>query len=459
MASPVSDSASRLGATAARFVKDRRLAGAAVGVVHGDELVWAAGVGHADRSARRAASPAMLCRVASITKTFTATAIVQLRDEGKLQLDDPAVVHLPELAAARAPFGPIEGVTIRRMLSHESGLASEPPGTDWTGYAYEAAAAQSLARASEIGMRIPANRQLKYSNLAFQLLGEIVARVSGRPYEEYVRAEILEPLGMAATTFEPLPSELTERAATPYDARFLSDELVPSAAFPSIGAEGGLWSCVDDLALWVSFQLREDGGPRGGCQVLSGSSLVEMHTARYLSDAAWTEAWAIGWYAIRRGDVIWVQHSGSLPGFSSNVCFDPRHRVGAIALVNGDEDAAALAMDLATIARETVAAAGSEIELPPPMPEAYAPLLGLYLQPQVGEIIRVEWREGKLTMLSNKDADWLPTLVPSDDTGAFVIGPGFRESGEIVRFRRNAAGRVVALFTGAETVLRLEPVE
>jgi len=459
MPSPVSESASRLRATAARFVKERRLAGAAVGVVHGDELVWSAGVGHADRAAGRPASPAMLCRVASITKTFTATAVVQLRDEGKLQLDDPAVVHLPELAAARAPFGPIEGVTIRRMLSHESGLASEPPGTDWTDYAYEASAAQSLARAGEIGMRIPPNRQWKYSNLAFQLLGEIVARVSGRPYEEYVRAEILEPLGMAATTFEPLPSELSERAATPYDSRFLSDELAPSPPFPSIGAEGGLWSCVDDLARWTSFQLREDGGPRAGRQVVSGSSLVEMHTARYLTDAEWTEAWAIGWYAVRRGDVIWVQHSGSLPGFSSNVCFDGKNRVGAVALLNCNEDAAALSMDLASIAREAVVAAGPQIELPPAMPEAYAQLVGLYLQRQQGAVVSVEWRDGKLTMLSNRDDDWAPTLVPSDEADAFVVEPGFRESGEIVRFRRNAAGRVVSLFTGDETVLRLEPVE
>jgi CubicO group peptidase (beta-lactamase class C family) len=459
MALPVSDTVSRLHATAARFVEEQRIAGAAVGVVHGDELVWSAGVGYADRAAHREASPATLYRIASITKTFTGTAILQLRDEGKLHLDDPAVTHLPELSAAGAPFGPIEGVTLRRMLSHESGLASEPPGTDWATHEYEPSAARNLERASETGTRIPANRQWKYSNLAYQLLGEIVARVSGRPYGDYIRAEILDPLGMGATSFEPLSPALAERSATPYDARFLSDELVPSRPFSSIGAEGGLWSCVEDLALWASFQLREDGGPRSGGQVLSGASLAEMHAARYLTDAAWTSAWGIAWYSIRRGDVIWVQHSGGLPGFVTDVCFDPKRRVGAIALLNGDADAPGLAMDLATIARDAIVAAAPDIGIPPVMPEAYAPLLGLYLDRQQAAIVRVEWRDGKLTLSTEKDAEWKPTLAPTDEADVFLIEPGFRESGETARFQRRADGRVVSLYTGDQTVLRLDPVE
>jgi len=456
---PISDAASGLQAAAARFVKERRIAGAAAGVVHGDELVWSAGVGHADRSASRAASPTVLYRIASITKTFTATAIVQLRDEGRLHLDDPAVVHLPELAAAQTNAGPIENVTIRRMLSHESGLASEPPDTDWTAYVYEASPTRTLARASEIGTRIPPNRQEKYSNLAYQLLGEIVARVSGRPYAEYVGAEILRPLGLESTSFEPLPAELSERVATPYDARFLSDELTPSRPFAPVGAEGGLWSCVDDLARWASFQFREDAGPRQRSQVLSGPSLTEMHSPRYLANQEWTEAYGIGWYAIRRGEVVWVQHSGSLPGFSSTVCFDPKYRVGAIALLNGDDDAAELAMELATLARDAVVAAPPEIETPAAMPGEYEPLIGLYLQPLQGAIVRVEWRDGKLTLLSSKDMAWAPTLVPTEDVDAFVVEPGVRQSGETVRFTRRADGRVISMFTGDQTVLRLEPLE
>ena len=137
---------------------------------------------------------------------------------------------------------------------------------------------------------------------------------------------------------------------------------------PTVWAEGGMWSCVADLARWISFQLREDGGERSGAQVLAGSTLKEMHTPRYLGDAAWTEAWCISWYARRRGDVVWVQHSGGLHGFITNVCFHPEDRVGAIALINGVGNASELAMDLATIARDAVNAAPVAIEPPAPAP-------------------------------------------------------------------------------------------
>ena len=156
-------------------------------------------------------------RIASITKTFTGSAIMQLRAAGLLQLDDPAVSFLPELRGGGGRFGAIESVTIRRLLSHESGLRSEPPGTDWSIPRFEGDVARTLAHAGEIGTVVPPNRQWKYSNLGYQLLGEIVARVSGSPYTDYVSEKILQPLGMSATSFEPLPGQLARglRPATP----------------------------------------------------------------------------------------------------------------------------------------------------------------------------------------------------------------------------------------------------
>ena len=117
MGSPVVDVAAQLEAKAAAFVKQQRVAGASVGIVHGEALVWSAGIGFADVAAKRAPEAATLYRIASITKTFTGTAIMQLRDRGLLDLDDAAVTFIPELRDASSPFGPIETVTIRRMLS------------------------------------------------------------------------------------------------------------------------------------------------------------------------------------------------------------------------------------------------------------------------------------------------------------------------------------------------------
>jgi CubicO group peptidase (beta-lactamase class C family) len=180
----------------------------------------------------QATDPAGLYGIASITKTFTGTAIMQLRDAGRLGLDDPAVRWLPELGAMANPFGPVDLVTIRRMLSHESGLPAEPPGTDWAIPAYEGTPEATLRRAGELSVRFPPHAQHGYSDLAYQWLGEIVTRASG----------------------------------------------TPSAA---------------DLASWISFQLRAYREPAATSPVLDAGSLREMHRPRYLADDQWTQAWGI----------------------------------------------------------------------------------------------------------------------------------------------------------------------
>ena len=455
---PIEDVASKLEAKTASFVKEHRLPGAAVGIVHRDALAWFAGVGFADIAEHRAPDVTTLYRVASITKTFTGTAIMQLRDEGLLHLDDPAVVHLPELASGVSPFGALETVTIRRMLSHESGLQGDPPGTDWWVPDYEGSAERNLARAGEITTTIPPNAQQKYSNLAYQLLGEIVARRSGVPYPEYVRTRILEPLGMNGSGFESLPEDLSERRSIGYAARFLSDVLEPASIPPSVWAEGGLWSSVEDLARWLSFQLKEDGGSREGAQVLAGDSLKEMHKARYLGDDAWTEAFGISWYAVRKGEVIWVQHSGGLHGFTSNICFDPKEQVGAIVLLNGIGDASELSVGLAAIARDAGRESAPPIEPPAAMPIAYRDLLGLYVDEEQAMIARVEWRDGALQIVDPDEESWRPTLLPTEDPDVFVIAPGVRESGERVTFARRGDGRVASMFLAVATMLRFGPV-
>ena len=436
---PVAGVASKLEARAATYIKDNRLPGAAVGVVHGDRLAWWAGVGFADIASRRPPELTTLYRIASITKTFTGTAIMRLRDAGKLRLDDPIGRHIPEVAH-------LEDVTIRRLLSHESGLQSEPPGTDWRQVRYEGSVERNLARASEIKIRVPPNSQHKYSNLGVQLLGEVVARRSGMPYVDYVRTQLLEPIGMTNTAFEPLPDALKKQCATGYGGRFVSDELALAATPPNIWAEGGLWSCVEDLARWISYQFRDD------------PTLREMHRPRYLVDEEWTEANAIAWFALRKNEVTWVLHDGGLHGFRSNVCFDPKLEVGAIALLNGVGDPATLALDLAGIAREAVMEAAPKIEPPTPIPAAYQPLVGIYFDKELGVTLRVEWRDRELVIVDPAQPQWRPTLTPTEDPSVFLIEPGIRQSGENAVFNRLPDGRVASIFIAAGTWARLDPV-
>jgi CubicO group peptidase (beta-lactamase class C family) len=452
---PVAAIAAKLEAAARSFVREHRLPGGAAGVVHSERLAWSAGVGFADVAAGRAPDVSTLYRVASITKTFTGTAIMQLRDEGRLHLDDPATAHLPELRGAQSPFGPIETVTVRRMLSHESGLMGDPPGTEWSAPRYESEPAANLARAGEIGTRVPPSTQQKYSNLAYQLLGEIVTRVSGVPYGRYLRERILDPLGLSSTVLDPVPGELAPRRAVGYAARGFSDALRESVAAPSTQAEGGLWSCAADMARWVSFQLGAPAAP----QVLGAATLAEMHRPRYLADDTFAEAFGISWYALRRKDVSWVQHSGGLHGFVTNVCFDPNERVGAIALVNGVGPAHELAMELAALARDAVRAAPPPVTAPAPLPPEWAELLGLYADPDYTTILRLEWRDGKLTFVDPDTPTWRPVLRATGAADAFVVEQGVRESGEPCTFHRRGDGRIRSVTFGSALLRRLDPVE
>jgi D-alanyl-D-alanine carboxypeptidase len=464
MVGSVADGAAEFEAKLASFVRDNRLYGAAAGVVHGDDLAWSGGAGFADLAAGRPAGMDAVYRVASITKTFTGTAIMQLRDAGKLDLDDPVVKWVPELADSATPQT-MGGVTIRRLLSHESGLVSEPPDTDFMAPqpVYQGVVAGNLERVGEIYTAVPPNTQLKYCNLGYQLLGEIVSRISEIPYPQYVAERILTPLGMASTGFEPLPPEMANRRAVGYAGRAFSDVLALAPSMPPVWAEGGLWSTVADLAKWLSFQLAAHFGAtadiaQAESPVLAVATRREMHKPRYLSDEEWSSAWGISWYSVRKGDVTWVQHSGGLPGYESNVCFDRSSRVGAIALVNGGADAATLAMSLAAQARELANAAAPELTAPAPMPADLLPLLGVYAPPDMSYLVRVEWRDGKLAIVEGSGPGETVPLDRGTEPAGFVAAPGFRQSGEPVLFQRRTDGAVTSMLIGGGSLVRLKPV-
>ena len=252
---------------------------------------------------------------------------------------------------------------------------------------------------------------------------------------------------------DPVPDALARHRAVGYAARGFNDELRESVAAPTTRAEGGLWSCVDDMARWVSFQLE----PEVGADVLDAATLAEMHRPRYLADEAFTEAFGIAWYALRRDDVVWVQHSGRLHGFITNVCFDPKERVGAIALVNGFGPAHELAMELAGLAREAVRADPAPITAPGQLPAAWAELLGLYTDPEYAAVLRLEWRDGELTFVDPDKPTWRPVLRPTEVADTFIVEPGVRESGEPCTFGRRADGRIRSVTVGSALLRRLGP--
>ena len=423
--------ASQLDAELAVFVNEHAAPGVAAGVIVDHALAWTAGGGFVDLRTAQVPTASTPFRVASITKTFTATALAQLVHDGSLSFDDALVRHLPELAAARNPFGSIDEVTIRRVLMHRSGLLAEPPLQDWATRDFPSIE-RTLEAAHLIEVVVPPDAADKYSNLGFQLLGEVVARVSGSTYRAHVAERILAPLGLHRSGFE-TPAD----AAVGYDRPLFSEEPPTSAGRKKpTDAEGGLWSSVEDLGRWIVFQLH------GESSVLPVERLRELHRPAVINDDNWTSAQGLAWCHERRDDRVYVSHAGGTPGFSSRIVFSIADRIGAIVLANGAAPTGDLALRLAdrAVAFRRDRPAVPSASLPIPVPSGYRELLGAYAWPEFDETVRIEWRAGALTLIWQDGTPPDPTLEHVEED-RFVVRGG-RETGERCRFLRDADGEV-----------------
>ncbi len=453
----VRDASNRMHDAVAEHADASRVPGIAAGVVVDDELVWELGHGFADLQAPTPVDPRTRFRVGSITKTFTGTAIVMLRDEGALRLDDPLVVHLPEFAAVRNPWGPIEEITLRRLLTHEAGLPTEAAALDWATERFPTIE-EIVASVHRLELAVAPDSRAKYSNLGYQLLGEVIARVSGTSYRAFIGERILDPLGMRDSGFEGELPEGGALASGHYPRAFSDVPPVAPARMKGTDAEGGLISTVADLARWASLQFRTDADESGGAQVLAGRSLAEMHRPRRIVDDGWTEAQGLAWYCTRTGTGVAVGHAGGTFGFKSRLVFDPDARVAAIVLANGEGPAGSLALELLGIAVDAVRSAMLRRPHPPvPTPEELRPYLGLYVWEDLGEPVRVVWSDGALAVV------WEPgdppvALSPAGEDDAFAVASG-PDAGEPCTFRRGPDGSITGMRISGWPLVRLLPAE
>ena len=424
--------------TLAAAQREERMPSVSASVFRSEELVWEQALGLADVEAAEEATPQTQYRIGSITKTFTAVGIMQLRDAGGLSLDDPLTTHLPE--SAHAP-------TIGRMLAHSSGLQREPPGEIW-----ESLKAPSreelLAGTVEAEQVLQPGSWWHYSNLAFALLGEVLARAHGGTWEEALHERILEPLGLARTT----PDESTP-AARGYFVEPYSDavRLEPELDLGGAGALGKLWSTTDDLARWGAFLA---AGAEG---VLQASTLEEMSHVRAMVDhAAWTVAWGTGLGLYRRGEHVFVGHGGAMPGHLAALVVDRKTKTGAAVLTNTGAGASPekLALDLATAAIAAIPPAAERWEAGEQVPAEIEPLLGPWWTE--GHEIVLSWRKGRLEAkllggVPGRDTSYLDP--EGEDRFRSVEG---RERGELLRVVRDSTGKVEKLYF-ATYPLRREP--
>jgi len=426
-------------------VASRAVSGLAIGIVHDQDVLWAKGYGFADVERKVTVTPATMFRIASISKTFTATAIMQLRDAGKLKLDEPLTTYLPSFAFKNAhPDGPT--ITIRHLLTHTSGLPrelAEPLWNDPKALTRDEAL-RLLGQAESI---FAAEREFKYSNLGFAILGEVVAAVSGEPYAQYVESHILKPLGMAATRVTPRAD--TPGLATAYTLRGPDNSRAP-IEFVDLGwfgPAGGLASSVDDLAKFIALQFRDRAV--GGPQILKGSTLREMRRPQWLRPD-WQTGQGLG-FALRRAEgILRVGHGGFLPGQSTLISFAPASKLGVVVLTNAAGVSPSRFVDqVYSTLNPVIVRATATPPTPATAPPAWHTYVGTYAGPRWLEDLEIMILNGQLTMVSpGSDTPWSDRVVLRPVGADLFRMQGGWAAGELARFELDAQGRVARLVAG-----------
>ena len=429
-------------------ILERGLPGLAVGVVSDQELVWAKGFGLADTTAKTPMTPQTRFRMASHSKLFTATAVMQLREDGKLRLDDPVATHLQWFTVKPAdPDDP--PITIEELLTHSSGLPREA-GSHWTTFNFPTSEELRGLMAERQAPFAPEVRW-KYSNLAYSIAGMVVERVSGQTWADYIQRHIFDPLGMKSSSVD----KNVNGMAVGYGRRRPDGT---RAVNPFIDAKGmaaatGLSSTVEDMARFVSAQFRK--GRRGGAQILSTGSLREMHRVRVLENN-WTQGNAIGFAVRKAGEKVYVSHGGSYPGYQTNTMLWLDGKVGVIVLTNADDgNPGGIATELMNTVGQAVAKAAAAT--PPAMTwdPSWSRFAGLY-RGRGGDSHVVELN--KALAIINPAGSNLDNPIKLEPIGngqfRYIAPVGGGPVGEIVRFVEEN-GRVVRMITGDSYVERV----
>lgn len=305
----------------------------AVAIVKDQETIWSKAYGMANTDGKVAASTNTLYSICSISKLFTSVAIMQLYDAGKLRLDDSIEAILPKynLKQQYKESGPI---TIRSLLTHSSGLPRESDFPYWTGPDFPfPTQAQLNAKLGEQQTLYPSSTYFQYSNLGMTVLGEVVEKISGQPYDKYVEENILKPLRLNSTyTYLP-KEEWGKKMAIGYGAtkREGSRDKVNLFDTKGVKAAAGFSSNVEDLARFASWQFRLLNN--GAAEILKSSTLKEMQRVQWV-DPDWKTYWGLGFSITQQDGITIVGHGGSCPGYRTVLQLEPKEKMAYTVMIN-----------------------------------------------------------------------------------------------------------------------------
>jgi CubicO group peptidase (beta-lactamase class C family) len=406
-----------------------RVPGLVAGVQRRGELVWVDGVGRVSLETERPPGPDDQFLVASNTKTFTAVMVMQLRDEGRLDLDDRVADHLTEVS---------HPLTVRQALAHVSGVQREPVGDIWE--TLEQPTTEQLlsgfAEAEQVGR--PHDRW-HYSNVVYAILGEVVARLDRRSWVDSLRSRLLDPLELRRTTvgFDGGP-HATGYYVPPYDDVPRPEPVLDVRAMAPCG---GLASTAVDLARWSAFVADPDPS------VLSPDTMEEMCQPQVLRDVeGWTGAMGLGFFLARSaGGRTWVGHTGGMPGHVTGLFTHRESGTGAIVLMNSSSppDPATFAVELGEYVVEHDSEEAEPWTPGTAIPAELAALRGVWFsegRPVVLSVVKGRLEALDPTLPRQRGSSVFERV--DDDLYRTVRGP---ERGELLRVTRDERGVPVKL--------------
>jgi CubicO group peptidase (beta-lactamase class C family) len=450
---PDLEDAKRLLQTWLEAQKDyEQLPGIAVAVVNDQDLLWKEGFGLADVEQKNTTQTNTIYSICSISKLFTAISIMQLRDAGKLSLEDEVSKHLSWFTIKQKyeDSGPI---TIRSLLTHSAGLPRQSNFPYWREPFDFPTIEQIKAQIDGMETLYPASTYFQYSNFGMSILGAVIEEVSGESFNEYVEKNILEVLDLKDTR-PYMPKELLKgQLATGYSALDRSGDRREVDLFFTDGvtAAAGFTSTVEDLAKFASWQFRllENGGE----EILRSSTLKEMQRVHWM-DPDWELAWGLGFTVRQHDGETVVGHGGSCPGYRTQLSLTPKKKLAFVVMVNASGvNTGKYLYGMSDVIGKALDAEMAEI------PE------GLNLEDYAGTYNAQPW--GSETVILPWYGDLAVMGLPSNNPSSFGIlkhveGDTFRrkrddgELGETVVFERDDDGKVIKMWQHQNYSLKMK---
>lgn len=423
--------------------------GMSAAIVHDQTLLWSGGSGMADPATNRPATADTLYSICSVSKLFTSIAVMQLRDEGKLALDDPLSKHLSWYSMKPAAGG--RDATILGVLTHSSGLPRESDYPYWTGEFTFPTHEQIVEKLPSQQPLYPSDRYFQYSNLGLTLAGEIVAARSGKPYATYVREKILAPLQLTSTYPEIPLEEKGKRLAQGYSARRRDGTRAALPLFQTrgIAPAAGFASTASDLAKFAMWQIRARDAASD--PVLDPRTLREMYRAHWV-DPDFETFWGVGFATFKQDGTVFVGHGGSCPGFRTAFTIQPDKKIGLVVMANASGvNTGRFGKALYDIVAPSISAEAKE---PFPSMAAYAGSYDAF--PWDGETLIVAWGDG-LATIDLPTTEPMKALERLRKTGEHTFRRVRSDGtlGEEVRFELGPDGRATRLWVHSNAYPRM----